>query len=93
MGGRRPRRVGGSIASRRSRIFWLLRMAVTEAVATPRPTLLEATAAPSPPRRTARPSEAPEISTAAATRATTTSRAVPKPPMMLLEAQYPASPR
>ncbi len=62
-GRRRPIRVGGSMASSRSRSFWLLRMAVTEAVATPRPTVLEATAAPSPLRRTARPSEAPEIRT------------------------------
>ena len=46
---RRPTRVGGSRASSRSRSRWLLRMAVTVAVLTPRPTLREAVFAPWPP--------------------------------------------
>ena len=62
------------MASMRSRSFWPPRMAVTEAVATPRPTLFEATAAVSLPRRRTRPSEAPEIRTTAAIRPTATTR-------------------
>ncbi len=70
----------------RSRRRWEPRYAVTDAVATPRPTLFEAVAAPSPPRRTTSPRDAPEISTTAATRPTITMSAVPMLPTVLLVA-------
>ena len=56
------------MASSRSRSDWLLRIAVTVAVATPLPTVREATAAPWPPRRTRWPRDAPEIRITAAIR-------------------------